>query len=73
MKEVIAKYLKWTDKIEIIYMSNDEKLSQRIVSIQKLTDNYLIGFCHNRNSYRKFKIENILSVLPIQKRRPTSA
>ncbi|MCM3110697.1 hypothetical protein [Lederbergia lenta] len=56
-------------KLEMIYLSNDGTVSQRIIKVLKVTDESVKAYCYYRKRFRSFKLENILSVGPLRQKR----
>ncbi|RFU66716.1 hypothetical protein [Peribacillus glennii] len=61
MKTMLLKNLEEGAPLEIIYLSDKEKISQRRISIIAIKDGYIQAFCFLRHTKRTFKISNILS------------
>lgn len=66
MKETIKSYLKWSNQLEMIYLSDKNQITKRVVTVKRLTGDYIIGFCHSKREWRKFKMDNILSAVPVK-------
>jgi predicted DNA-binding transcriptional regulator YafY len=62
MKGLLLRSLAVQQPLEIIYLSDKGKLSQRVIIVEEIQENKIIAFCKLRNQYRTFKIENILSI-----------
>ncbi|WHY79016.1 hypothetical protein QNH20_07750 [Neobacillus sp. WH10] len=50
--------------LEMIYLAENQELSQRKLIVKEMNDNYIRAFCLTRKLIRTFKRENILSILP---------
>ncbi|CRK83433.1 hypothetical protein [Neobacillus massiliamazoniensis] len=50
--------------LEMIYLSENQELSQRKLIIKDLNDEYIIAYCLLRKQIRTFRRENILSIMP---------
>lgn len=61
MLKTLRKSLIQQKPIEMIYISDKNEITHRFVTIQQITDAYVIAFCYLRKRKRTFKIENILS------------
>jgi predicted DNA-binding transcriptional regulator YafY len=48
--------------VEIMYISNNGQVSQRIISIKDINETTIRAYCHLRKTQRVFKVENILSI-----------
>ncbi|WP_100406282.1 hypothetical protein [Bacillus solitudinis] len=68
MKGLFNRSLNSREAIQMIYLAADGTISQRSVTVLTFNEVHIICYCHNRKQRRTFKIENILSVFPINKR-----
>jgi predicted DNA-binding transcriptional regulator YafY len=50
--------------LEMIYLSEDQQISQRKLLVKEVNDEYIRAFCLLRKQIRTFRRENILSLLP---------
>ncbi|WP_066071260.1 hypothetical protein [Neobacillus soli] len=50
--------------LEMIYLAENKKLSQRVLIVKEVNDDYIRGFCLLRKQIRTFKRDNILSIMP---------
>jgi predicted DNA-binding transcriptional regulator YafY len=50
--------------LEMIYLSEDQKLSQRKLLVKEVNDEYIRAYCLLRKQIRTFRRENILSIMP---------
>ncbi|MBH0166291.1 hypothetical protein IHV12_15315 [Fictibacillus sp. 7GRE50] len=48
--------------VEIMYISDSGKISQRTITIREIENTKIKGYCHLRRTLRVFKLENILSI-----------
>lgn len=53
--------------LEMIYLSDEQTLTQRKLIIKEVTDEYIRGYCLLRKEMRTFRRDNILSILPDSK------
>ncbi|WP_102346851.1 hypothetical protein [Bacillus sp. Marseille-P3661] len=68
MLKILKNALKDHTLVEIIYVTKNGVISQRIIYVKAITENNIKSFCYLRKRIRIFKIENILAVLPYQKK-----
>ncbi|MDQ0205259.1 WYL domain-containing protein [Alkalicoccobacillus murimartini] len=54
--------------IELIYLSKSNQMTHRIITADKLSNGLLTGYCHQRKQIRRFSVDRILSVLPVQQK-----
>jgi predicted DNA-binding transcriptional regulator YafY len=54
---------------DIIYVDRHGKMSQRRVKVHSIKGAYVCVFCLEKRSIRTFRLENILSIIPVVKRR----
>ncbi|WML57112.1 hypothetical protein [Neobacillus sp. PS2-9] len=50
--------------LEMIYLADNQEISQRKLIVKEINDDYIRGYCLLRKQMRTFKRENILSLLP---------
>ncbi|QCJ41796.1 hypothetical protein FAY30_07790 [Bacillus sp. S3] len=50
--------------LEMIYLANNQELSQRKLIVKEVNDDYIRAYCLSRKQMRTFKRENILSIMP---------
>lgn len=50
--------------LEMIYLAENQELSQRTLIVKEVTDEYIRAYCLLRKQIRTFKRENILSIMP---------
>ncbi|WP_409294706.1 hypothetical protein V1498_16190 [Peribacillus sp. SCS-26] len=64
MNSLLSRCLNEQRNLEIIYLAEDQGLSQRRITLLEMTDTHIKAFCFLRNQKRTFKIANILSAIP---------
>jgi predicted DNA-binding transcriptional regulator YafY len=50
--------------LEMIYLSEDQQISQRKLFVKEVHDEYIRAYCMLRKQVRTFRKENILSIMP---------
>ncbi|WKA55154.1 transcriptional regulator [Planococcus shixiaomingii] len=65
MKAQILKAFKHQQLIEMMYMANDGSISKRRIKILKISGDTFQAYCFLRNEKRTFKVENVLSLIPV--------
>ncbi|UOQ91476.1 hypothetical protein MUO14_12865 [Halobacillus shinanisalinarum] len=60
-------------KLEMIYLANDEQLSQRVIRVLAIQDNLILAYCYSRNQIRTFKKKNVMSVYPYKPKKKVGA
>ncbi|MEH7275456.1 hypothetical protein [Neobacillus vireti] len=50
--------------LEMIYLSEDQQISQRQLLVKEINDEYIRAYCLLRKQIRTFRRENILSIMP---------
>lgn len=68
MKKRLMRSIQSKEKIEMIYLSKDNEVSQRMIRVLKINDEMIMAYCYTRRTIRTFKLENILSVGSVKKR-----
>ena len=60
--------LQQKEKIMIFYIDNSNNVTQRIVRVISINADSIVAFCFYRKKVRTFKLNNILSAGPVNKR-----
>lgn len=68
MRGILLRAIENQTFIEMIYLTKDGSISQRIIRVKEMKQDKLNAYCYLRNSYRIFTISNILSLTPVKKR-----
>lgn len=55
------------DYVEIIYFSEKQEITQRIIKVISLSNTEILAYCCQRKCIRKFKLKNVLSALPLSR------
>ncbi|MEH7122130.1 hypothetical protein V7127_02675 [Bacillus sp. JJ1773] len=69
MKGLLLRAEETGEILELIYMSDKQKLSQRTVMVLEVHQDSIKAFCFMRRMPRIFKLDNILSIAPARIRR----
>lgn len=70
MHRFFMKSLHEKQLLEIIYVSDKQSITQRIILVNEINPNNIRAYCFLRKQNRLFKINNILSVFPIKQKEP---
>ncbi len=65
MNTLLIKSVNTGISLEMIYMDSKGNLSQRQIRVLEINDNSIKAFCYSKNQRRTFKMEQILSILPV--------
>lgn len=58
--------------VEIIYLSESQEISHRIVKVLSFSNAVIKAYCYQKQCFRVFKLENVLSAKPVLFNRRTS-
>jgi predicted DNA-binding transcriptional regulator YafY len=50
--------------LEMIYLSDEQQLTQRKLLVKEVNEEYIRAYCLLRKQIRTFRRENILSIMP---------
>ena len=50
--------------LEMIYLSEDQQLTQRKLFVKEVNAEYILAYCLLRKQIRTFRRDNILSIMP---------
>lgn len=70
MHRLLMKSLQEKQPVEIIYISDKQHITQRIILVNEIKPHYIKAYCFLRKQNRLFKIYNILSVSPKKQKEP---
>ncbi|RNF39138.1 transcriptional regulator [Planococcus salinus] len=65
MKAQILKAFKHQQPVDMMYMAHDGAISKRRVKILKVSGDSFQAYCFLRNKKRTFKMDNVLSLIPV--------
>ncbi|EGA89312.1 hypothetical protein GPDM_10905 [Planococcus donghaensis MPA1U2] len=65
MKAQIQKAFKYQQLIDMMYIAKDGSISKRRVKILSMTGDSFQAYCFLRRKKRTFKMDNVLSVMPV--------
>ncbi|MFD9624669.1 hypothetical protein [Peribacillus muralis] len=61
MKYILRKHMEEKAPLEIIYLSEQGKITQRKIQVVEIYPGHIHAFCFLRQTKRTFKLNNILS------------
>ncbi|MBT2570641.1 transcriptional regulator [Planococcus sp. ISL-110] len=65
MKAQILKAFKYQQLVDMMYIANDGSISKRRIKILKVSGDSFQAYCFLRHKKRTFKIDNVLSLMPV--------
>ena len=65
MKAQILKAFSHQQLIDMMYMANDGSISKRRIKILKVSGDSFQAYCFLRHKKRTFKMDNVLSLMPV--------
>ncbi|MDN5708522.1 MAG: transcriptional regulator [Planococcus sp. (in: firmicutes)] len=68
MKAQLLKAFKYQQLIDMMYIANDGTISKRRVKILKVSGDSFQAYCFLRREKRHFKIDHVLSCMPVRTR-----
>lgn len=69
MKQLLHRSMDENMSLEMIYLGNDGKVTQRIIKVLEIHPDYIKAYCFLRHKKRTFRLSNILSIDMIRRRR----
>ncbi|MDQ0174231.1 hypothetical protein [Bacillus chungangensis] len=73
MNGLLMRALESKEKLEMIYLSNSNEISQRQIRVIEVNKQSFKAYCFLRKQYRIFIISNVLSMQPLQNKHRGSA
>jgi predicted DNA-binding transcriptional regulator YafY len=68
MKVQLKRSYEENKPVEMIYLAANNIITHRKIIVKELHGSYIKAFCFLRKDNRLFKIENILSVMPVREK-----
>ncbi|ANU24447.1 transcriptional regulator [Planococcus donghaensis] len=65
MKAQIQKAFKYQQLIDMMYIAKDGSISKRRVKILSVAEDSFQAYCFLRHKKRTFKMDNVLSAMPV--------
>lgn len=65
MREELLKCMYKNQLAELIYMSQDGKITKRRVKVYKIDEQHFQGYCLLRRATRTFNYNNVLALVPV--------
>lgn len=69
MRNDLLIYMKHGKIVEMIYMSKDQLISKRQISIRHIKSDRVYAYCYLRHAYRTFYFARILALFPVVERK----
>ncbi|WP_042455371.1 WYL domain-containing protein [Neobacillus dielmonensis] len=66
MDNLITRSMAEHTRLEMIYLADNQQISQRKLIVMEVNDKYIRAYCLLRKEVRTFKRENILAIMPEQ-------
>ncbi|GIN92753.1 hypothetical protein J22TS1_38040 [Siminovitchia terrae] len=57
-----------SQRLELIYINKENKISQRTIKVLAVTESTIKAYCYTKRQFRTFKLANILSIGQIRRR-----
>lgn len=64
MEGLLIRSIEQHMPLEMIYLADNQEITQRTLIIKEVTDEYIKAYCLLRKQVRTFKRDNILSIMP---------
>lgn len=65
MRDKLIKHLNRKELVDMVYLSNDGRISQRRVKVLAVSNDSFRAYCFMRGSTRTFSINNVLALVPL--------
>lgn len=65
MKAQILKAFNYQQLVDMMYMANDGSISKRRIKILRVYEDSFQAYCFLRRKKRTFKMDNVLSLMPV--------
>ncbi|MET3682220.1 putative DNA-binding transcriptional regulator YafY [Alkalibacillus flavidus] len=64
MDHLLKQSIQNRQKLELVYIDEQHRMTQRIVTIIKIDDDRLLAYCFTKRGVRSFQKDNILAIYP---------
>jgi predicted DNA-binding transcriptional regulator YafY len=64
MEGIFLRSIEENIPLEMIYLTDDNQLSQRKLIVKEVNEEYIRAYCLLRKQFRTFRRQNILSIFP---------
>jgi len=68
MNIILNRSMQHNEKIMIFYMDSGYNVTQRYIRVTRINDNSIVAYFYRRKKVRTFKLDNILSAGPSNKK-----
>jgi predicted DNA-binding transcriptional regulator YafY len=65
VEDKLFKYMKYKEFVDMMYISNDGRISQRRIKVLEVSNNSFRAYCFLQGSTRTFSINNVLALVPV--------
>jgi predicted DNA-binding transcriptional regulator YafY len=67
MRGLLINAAETEERLELIYMSDKNELSQRVIKVLTVSEDSFKAYCYTRKQFRTFKMSNVLSIGHLRK------
>lgn len=68
MKESLLKSMRYGQLVDVMYISNCGQITKRRIKVLKVYGELFQAYCFLRMTKRTFKIDNVLALIPVERR-----
>ena len=68
MKGMLKRATDSKQRLELIYISNSNEITQRVIKVVVVTESAIKAYCFYKRQFRTFQMANILSIAPVRQR-----
>lgn len=66
MKGIFVRALEKQQKVVVMYMDKNQQLTQRVVKVLKVNEEYVLVYCFFRKKLRTLRMDHILAAEPMK-------
>jgi predicted DNA-binding transcriptional regulator YafY len=67
MRGLLLNSAETGERLELIYITDKNELSQRIIKVLEVQEDSFKAYCYTRKQFRTFKMSNVLSIGHLRK------
>jgi len=68
VKESLLKSMRYGQILDMMYLSNSGEITKRRIKVFKIYGDSFQAFCFLRMTKRTFKVDNVLALIPVERK-----
>ena len=68
MKESLLKSMRYGQVVDMMYLSKSGEITKRRIKVLRIQGDSFQAFCFLRMTKRTFKVDNVLALIPVERK-----